>query len=82
MTREKYIGRLAKFFDFIGLQGTMGERAKTFTERGKRQPDWVFLSVLRFAHAQTERVEKITRIFMICRCFARGSVSGCWIFIF
>jgi hypothetical protein len=37
MTREKYKGRLAKFFDFIGLtEGTMEERAKTFTERGKR----------------------------------------------
>jgi hypothetical protein len=36
MTREKYRGRLAKFFDFIGLtEGTMEERAKTFTERGK-----------------------------------------------
>jgi hypothetical protein len=34
----------------------MEERAKTFTERGKRQPDWVFVSVLRFAQAQKERV--------------------------
>ena len=39
MTREKYRGRLAKFFDFIGLtEGTMEERAKTFTEKGKKQP--------------------------------------------
>jgi hypothetical protein len=37
MTREKYRGRLAKFFDFIGLtEGTMEERAKTFTERGQK----------------------------------------------
>jgi hypothetical protein len=57
MTREKYRGRLAKFFDFVGLTGgTMEERAKTFTERGKKDLDWVFLSVLRFAHAQKERV--------------------------
>jgi len=57
MTREKYRGRLAKFFDFIGLTvGTMKERATAFTERGKRQPDWVFVCVLRFAHAQKERV--------------------------
>ncbi len=51
-TREKYRGRLAKFFDFIGLTGgTMEERAKTFAEKGKRQPDWVFATVLRFAQA-------------------------------
>jgi hypothetical protein len=49
MTREKYGGRLAKFFDFIGLTGgTMGERATAFTERGKKDSDWVFVSVLRF----------------------------------
>ena len=57
MTREKYKGRLTKFFDFIGrTEETMEERAKTFTERGKRQQDWVFISVLRFAQAHKERV--------------------------
>ena len=59
MTREKYRGRLAKFFDSIGLtEGTMEERAKTFTERGKRQTDWVFVSIMRFANVQKERVAK------------------------
>lgn len=59
MTREKYRGRLAKFFDFIGLtEGTMEACAKTFTERGKRHPDWVFVSVLRFANVQKERIAK------------------------
>jgi hypothetical protein len=39
MTREKYRGRLARFFDFIGLtEVTMEERAKAFTEKGKSQP--------------------------------------------
>jgi hypothetical protein len=57
MTREKYRGRLAKFFDFIALtEGTMEERAKAFIERCERQPDWVFQSILRFAQAQKERV--------------------------
>jgi integrase len=57
MTREKYRGRLAKFFDFIGFtEGTMEERAKTFTERGNKQPEWVFVSILRFAQTQKERV--------------------------
>jgi hypothetical protein len=57
MIREKYRGRLAKFFDFIGLtEGTIEECAKPFTERGKKEPDWVFVNVLRFAHAQKEMV--------------------------
>src|ERR687891_662845 len=59
MTREKYRDRLAKFFEFIGLNvGTIEERAKAFTERSKKEPNWVFLTVLRFAQAQKERVEK------------------------
>jgi hypothetical protein len=59
MTREKYRGRIAKFFDFIGLtEGTMEERAKAFRESGKKEPDGVFVTVLRFAQAQKERVEK------------------------
>jgi hypothetical protein len=53
MTREKYMRRLAKFFDCIGLtEGTMEERARTFTERGKKELDWVFVTVLRFAQAE------------------------------
>jgi hypothetical protein len=58
MTQEKYKGRLAKFFDFIGLQGTIEERAEAFAERGKKEPDWVFVNILRFAQVQKERVEK------------------------
>ena len=30
----------------------MEERARTFTERGKKEPDWVFVTVLRFAQAE------------------------------
>lgn len=59
MTREKYRGRLVKFFDFVDLTdtSTMEERVKAFTERGKKDPDWVFVGVLRFAQAQKERVK-------------------------
>jgi hypothetical protein len=57
-TREKYRGRLAKFFDFIGLaEGTIEERAKAFTERGNKEPDWLLVSILRFVQVQKERVQ-------------------------
>ena len=47
MTSEKYRGRLAKFFDFVGLtEGTMEERAKTFIEKGKKQPASVLRSCM------------------------------------
>jgi hypothetical protein len=57
MTREKYKGSLAKFFASLRLvEGTMEEPAKTFTERGKKEPDWVFVSVVRFVQNQKERI--------------------------
>jgi hypothetical protein len=52
MTQEKYKGRLAKFFDFIGLQGLLEERAKAFAERAKKDLGGVFVNILRFAQAQ------------------------------
>jgi hypothetical protein len=59
MTREKYRTRLAKFFDSIGLtEGTMEELSKALAKRGKKEPEWVFATVLQFAQAQKERVEK------------------------
>jgi hypothetical protein len=57
MAREKYRGRVVKFFDFMGLaEGTREDRIKTFTDRGKKEPNWVFLNVLRFAGAQKETI--------------------------
>jgi hypothetical protein len=47
MTREKYRGRLAKFFDFVGVEGTsMPERARTFVEMSKNDRAWLFDSIL------------------------------------
>jgi hypothetical protein len=55
MTMEKYRGKLAKFHEFSGLkEGTMEERAKAFTERGKKEPDGVFVDVLWFARSRME----------------------------
>ena len=58
MTREKYKGRLAKFFDYVGLQGTVEERAKVLAEREKTYPNWLLITLILFARAQKERVEK------------------------
>jgi hypothetical protein len=39
-------------------EDTIEERATAFTERGKKDPDWVLLSIPRFAQVQKERIEK------------------------
>jgi hypothetical protein len=59
LIREKYTGRLAKFFEFIGLtQGTMEERCSDFAERAKNDFKWVFNNILRFLQAQKQRVDR------------------------
>jgi hypothetical protein len=61
MTKNRYKTRVAKFFDFIGLDKeghTVEEKAKIFVNRGKADTEWAFSSILRFIHFHRERVEK------------------------
>lgn len=59
MTREKYRGRLVKFFDFVGVEGTsMPERARTFVKISKNDRARLFDTILQFAQMQRERVER------------------------
>jgi hypothetical protein len=46
MTRDRYKTRLAKFFDFIGLElgvKEIGQRAEVFAKRGKENSNWVLV---------------------------------------
>lgn len=57
-TREKYISRLNRFFNFIELSGSaIEERCSNFAREGKGQPKWALNNIMRFLHAQKERVE-------------------------
>lgn len=59
MTRDRYQTRVAKFFDFIGVQGaSTEEKARNFATRGKGDNSWAFDCVIRFAYFQKQRVDK------------------------
>ena len=60
MTREKYQGRIEKFFDFLGLEGkTVEEKSISFVQKAKEEGNqWVFTNVLKFMMYQLERVNK------------------------
>ena len=60
MTRQKYIGRLNKFFDFLDLEGaTPEEKSKCFIMKSKeKDTQWTFSSILKFMQFQLERVHK------------------------
>jgi hypothetical protein len=55
-TREKYIGRLGKCLDYLGLEGaTVEEKIRRFSEKGSENAGWVFNSILLFMQMQRER---------------------------
>ncbi len=59
MTRDRYKTRLAKFLDFIGMEGESSEdKARTFAKKSIVDFNWAFSSLLRFIQFQKERVEK------------------------
>lgn len=51
ITSDRYKTRLAKFFDFIGLELGLKEiehRATTFAQRGEEHSHWVLNNILKF----------------------------------
>jgi hypothetical protein len=61
MTKHRYKTRVAKFFDFIGLNKegqSVEEKARIFANRGKEDINWAFNYVLKFIHFQKERVDR------------------------
>jgi hypothetical protein len=53
MTRDRYKTRLAKFFDFIGLEVDLKKerldyRARVFAKKGRENSNWVLNNILKF----------------------------------
>ena len=60
-TREKCVGRLAIFFDFVEVpEGTIADRCKVFCDKGKNDENvrWAFANILKFLQFQKERFER------------------------
>jgi hypothetical protein len=64
LTKEKYVPRLNRFFDFINLQGTIQERCKAFVEKSRDEPSWVVGCVIKFLQMNKERVERLREIYI------------------
>ena len=61
MTKDRYKTRVAKFFDYIGLDEegqTVEKKARIFASRGKEDINWAFTNVLKFIHFHKERVDR------------------------
>ncbi|HKQ20519.1 MAG TPA: hypothetical protein VJS91_00640 [Nitrososphaeraceae archaeon] len=58
LTKEKCVPRLSRFFDFIGINGTMQEKCLTFAGKSKDQPSWALNSIIKYLQMNKNRVEK------------------------
>jgi hypothetical protein len=57
-TLDKYIQRLTRFLDFLGLRGTKKEKARAFAAQSKADPNYAFNSVLRFFQSKREQIDR------------------------
>jgi hypothetical protein len=59
MTRDRYKTRVAKFFNFIGIQGkTLEQQARAFANKAKNDTNWALSNILKFVYYQRERIDK------------------------
>ena len=56
MRKKEYLLRLGKFLDFVGLQGSLEDKARNFAEKGTKDTIWAFNNILGFMHSLKERV--------------------------
>lgn len=58
-TKEKVVGRLRMFFDYIGIhEDSIEEQCKAFVEKGITDNTWIFTNLVEYLRYQKERVEK------------------------
>jgi hypothetical protein len=59
VTRVKYEKRLAKFLEYIGIDGiTTEQKARIFAEYGSKDVNLVFSNILKFVQYQLERLNR------------------------
>jgi integrase len=58
LTKEKYVPRLNRFFEFINLKGTIQEKSISFVKDGTDNPSWAVASVIKYLQMIKERIEK------------------------
>jgi hypothetical protein len=57
-TRKKHEGRLAKFFNFIGIAGeTLEGRCAAFEQKVRADPKWSASMIIEFLQSLKQRVE-------------------------
>lgn len=59
VTREKYLGRLAYFMNFVGISdGNLEERCNAFGQKAKNDTLWLTDNLMRYLHVHRQRAER------------------------
>lgn len=59
VTKERYLNRLGNFFDYLELQGSTNEKAKTLMEQIKSNgPTWITAKLMTYLQFHKERSER------------------------
>ena len=57
--REKYLGRLAYFMNFVGISdGNLEERCNAFGQKAKNDTLWLTDNLMRYLHVHRQRAER------------------------
>lgn len=57
-TKEKSVPRLNKFFEFIGITGTLQEKCDIIAKRATGQQAWAVASIIKYLQLNETRVER------------------------
>ena len=58
LTRKKYEGNLTKFFESVDIDGdTINAQCASFEQRGRADPEWATLVIIKFLQSLKRRVE-------------------------
>jgi hypothetical protein len=59
VTREKYLGRLAMFMSYVGInEGDIENRCNTFGQKAKADTTWLTNNIVKYLHNHRERAER------------------------
>jgi len=57
-TKRKYVKRIEDFFDFVGFNGTVEEKSKSFVVKARGNNSWLLSNIMKFITYQKERAER------------------------
>ena len=66
-SQRQYPGRLKVFLDYLGLEGTLDEKARHFSKKARNNRKWLQDSLMKFIVYQKEALTRIFSLHLTAR---------------